>query len=243
MTSQTQPTSQCTTPSNDEENTDIGKYEYNVHNHDRPSPVTPRKRKASTERPCSGEQDNFISSKRNRAQSSSNQNVETDIDKVWAQMKAERPNLIQAGVSRSLSTDLHSEMVQFLGTPTAHPKPLSLQSLPKLAELEAKAAQSERNSDSEKNDPKSSLSGLKQILSHVRANNNVNSFAPTRSGKMSMLDGSRKSWHQFKKDNVITDELDGYKKDKRRYTDRAAFLARTELREWQFEQSNRKSRR
>lgn len=51
-----------------------------------------------------------------------------------------------------------------------------------------------------------------------------------------VLEQTRSNWSQFKKVKDIDQELDNYKKDKNRYTDRLAFLARSDIREWEAEQ-------
>lgn len=238
-------TTERTTPNNyDDENTDGCKCEQKAQNRDRSVSNTPRKRRASTDQSLTEEEtNNSHPPKKCRVKSSSVEEDEADIDKVWAQMKGEQFKPIQREPIKSVSADTILEKIQFPATSAASPKSVSLRSIPKLAELEAKAAEAEKSSRPEMIDRKTSTSGLEQILSHVRASNNTGSFGSAGFGKSSMLDTSRESWHQFKKDDIIKEELDDYKKGKKRYTDRAAFLARADLREWQFEQRGRKSRR
>lgn len=244
MKSPSQVASRSTTPDNSGgENTDSSKCEQKVQNDDRSTQNTPRKRRASTDKYLEEDSSDSRLPKKNRVQSSSSGEDEMDIDKVWAQMKGEQPSFIKKEPLRSMSTEALLEKIQLPSTSAASPKSVSLRSIPKLAELEAKAAEAEKTSKTESVSRKASTSGLEQILSQVRASNNNTSFGSTVVGKSSMLDTSRESWHQFKKDDIIREELDGYKKGRKRYTDRAAFLARTDLREWQFEQSGRKSRR
>lgn len=234
-----------TTPNNyDDENTSNCTSEQKVQNGGHSELNTPRKRRTSTDYCRTGEESNISHPpKKYRVKSSNAEEDEADIDKVWAQMKGEQSEPIQVEPEENMSADAILKKIQFPTTSAASPKSVSLRSIPKLAELEAKAAEAEKSSRPEKIDRKASTSGLEQILSHVRASNNVGSFGSAAFGKSSMLDTSRESWHQFKKDDDIKEELDGYKKGKKRYTDRAAFLARADLREWQFEQRGRKSRR
>lgn len=59
----------------------------------------------------------------------------------------------------------------------------------------------------------------------------------------SVLARTREAWGEFKEgDAEVTEELDAYKKDKNRYTDKVAFLERTDRREWEADMA-RKSRR
>lgn len=59
----------------------------------------------------------------------------------------------------------------------------------------------------------------------------------------SVMERSRKAWNDVKgKDEEIADELDAYKKDKNRYTDRVAFLERTDRREWEVDLSRKRGR-
>lgn len=76
------------------------------------------------------------------------------------------------------------------------------------------------------------VTGLDNVLNLVRDSSNG-----------TVLDGSRQSWSTFKGDDDVREELNVYKKDKGRYTDKVAFLARTDVREWEFEQRGRKLRR
>lgn len=57
------------------------------------------------------------------------------------------------------------------------------------------------------------------------------------------LDRTKENWREFKKgDADVTEELEAYKKDKNRYTDKVAFLDRSSQREWEVEQAGKKTR-
>lgn len=60
-----------------------------------------------------------------------------------------------------------------------------------------------------------------------------------------VLDRTRDAWKEFKEeaDGDVVDELEVYKKDKNRYTDKVAFLQRTDVREWEVEQEKKRTRR
>lgn len=65
-----------------------------------------------------------------------------------------------------------------------------------------------------------------------------------RGNKVStMIDGTRDKWTDFKNKDEVKDELETYKKGKQRYTDRMAFLARSNVREWEFEQKSKRKQR
>jgi hypothetical protein len=58
-----------------------------------------------------------------------------------------------------------------------------------------------------------------------------------------VLDRTREAWAGFKDaDGDVKDELDAYKKDKNRYTDKVAFLERTDRREWEADMARKKRR-
>lgn len=80
--------------------------------------------------------------------------------------------------------------------------------------------------------PEQELSGLHAVLNLVRGKKSA-----------TVLDGTRQKWTEFKKDEQIREELETYKKGKNRYTDRMEFLARSDVREWQYEQRGKRKRR
>lgn len=58
-----------------------------------------------------------------------------------------------------------------------------------------------------------------------------------------VLDKTREAWKEFKdRDEAVNEELDAYKKDKNRYTDKVAFLERTDRREWEADMARKKTR-
>lgn len=59
----------------------------------------------------------------------------------------------------------------------------------------------------------------------------------------STLDRTKAHWREFKQsDAEVKEELNAYKKDKGRYTERVRFLERTTHREWEKEQATKKSK-
>lgn len=59
-----------------------------------------------------------------------------------------------------------------------------------------------------------------------------------------VLDKTRDAWKGFKeRDGEVANELDAYKKDKNRYTDKVAFLERTDRREWEADMARKKTKR
>ncbi|CDF77583.1 unnamed protein product [Chondrus crispus] len=62
--------------------------------------------------------------------------------------------------------------------------------------------------------------------------------------KETVLTKTKDVWSEFKgKDDKVVDELEKYKKDKNRYTDKVAFLKRSDVREWEYEQQGKRKRR
>jgi hypothetical protein len=80
--------------------------------------------------------------------------------------------------------------------------------------------------------PKVQGTGLEQVLSAIKGDKGPG-----------VLDKTRNAWSTFKRDDVeVADELEAYKKDKNRYTDKVAFLDRTELREWEADMERKRRR-
>lgn len=158
---------------------------------------------------------------------------QNSIDQLWAEMNqgvlADTP---KSSNSSPTTTDAHlSEWLR----PAATPKPAS-KPLPSLAELEAKQNREKKQqlpcrTQNVPTAPKSKT-GLEKALSLVRG---VESDT--------ILDKTRSSWSDFKTDDEIREELDHHKKDKNRYTDKVAFLERSDVREWEYERLGKKSRR
>lgn len=77
-----------------------------------------------------------------------------------------------------------------------------------------------------------SSSGLESVLQTIKENKAER-----------VIDKTRKNWAEFKdKDSDIAEELEAYKKDKNRYTDRVAFLQRTDVREWEADMARKRTR-
>lgn len=107
--------------------------------------------------------------------------------------------------------------------------------LPNLEELEAKQQEQEKVTLEVQRSAKSrsTKTGLERALSLVRG-----------IGPDSLIDKTRTKWQDYKSDVVeVKDELEHHKKDKNRYTEKVAFLERSDVREWQFEQQGKKKRR
>lgn len=199
-----------------------------------------RKREAPDESEC------YRKMKKSRESSQDAPESEVDIDQIWAQMNDIKPKdalskeMPKRGHSGSDSTTAQTSVEKSLSHNTT-----SLRLFPRLAELEAKSDQDAKQQTQEIL-PDKKRTGLEQVLTHVRATNNNNNLREKGMEGLrgsTVLNSSRSSWSQFKNDEHIREELDGYKKDRKRYTDRAAFLARTDVRQWEFEQRGRKSRR
>lgn len=74
------------------------------------------------------------------------------------------------------------------------------------------------------------MSGLEIVLSLIRGQD-----------PNTLLDRTKRAWNEYKTDAPdIRDELEEHKKDKSRYTSKVAFLERSDVREWEYEQKGRK---
>jgi Bucentaur or craniofacial development len=74
--------------------------------------------------------------------------------------------------------------------------------------------------------------GLEGLLSSIKGTKQA-----------SVLDRTRDAWSGLKaNDAEVADELDAYKKDKNRYTDKVAFLDRTDKREWEADMERKRRR-
>lgn len=150
---------------------------------------------------------------------------------MWAEMNAGvRANDTHGKEKRDVTDDLAGWLG---GAPSAAAAAAPL-ALPKLADLEAEAQRTRRQEQDSKAKVEAvgrRATGLEDVLNLVRG-----------AAQSNVLQGSRQSWQRFKKDDTVRDELDAHKKDKDRYTDRVAFLERTDVREWKFEQNGRNSK-
>jgi len=126
-----------------------------------------------------------------------------------------------------------TSLSSFLTAPASSSAPFKVK---RLDELEREVKEKERvESDlaKMKASPVVRETGLEAVLSAVRG--------PKRDG---VLDKTRDVWRDFKdKDEKVVEELETYKKDKNRYTDKVAFLQRADVREWEVEQEGKKGRR
>eukprot|EP00250_Pteridium_aquilinum_P008863 c18269_g1_i1 orf=396-1118(-) len=75
-----------------------------------------------------------------------------------------------------------------------------------------------------------SSSGVDKLLQQIEKKQKIN-----------VLDKSRKDWTEFKEEKQIEEELESYKKSGDKYTDRVAFLQRSDLREYERERDARLS--
>jgi Bucentaur or craniofacial development len=81
-----------------------------------------------------------------------------------------------------------------------------------------------------KGQKKAVMTGLEGVLGAIRGERAPN-----------VLDRTRETWAGFKEgDAEVAEELDAYKKDKNRYTDKIAFLERTDRREWEADMDRKK---
>lgn len=147
------------------------------------------------------------------------------IDALWAEMNAE------AGVKARPKADIPNVPER-----KSNKEVTSFQSggfvLPNLDDLE-KAAEAAKVAEHKEKQAKkkSNMTGLEGVLKIVRGE---------KSG--GMVENTREKWKDFKQKEGVEDELEAYKKDKSRYTDRVAFLQRSDVREWEYEQSGKKGR-
>lgn len=112
-------------------------------------------------------------------------------------------------------------------------KPFKVKRLDQLEREAKERERAEREAGDVKVEKKSRQTGLEAVLDIVRG--------PKKDGA---LDKTREVWSEFKeKDEEVENELESYKKDKDRYTDKVAFLERTDVREWEYEQSGKRKRR
>lgn len=121
----------------------------------------------------------------------------------------------------------------WLAGPTSlPPKASAARKLPRLDDLE-KTRKAEDEADEIKPAKKQKVgTGLEAVLSKAKGEAGPNT-----------LEKTKEAWKDFKKDDQeVTDELETYKKDKNRYTDKVAFLDRSNKREWEVEQAGKKQR-
>lgn len=158
--------------------------------------------------------------------SQSNVKQKQNIDQIWEEMKA---GSLATKCSRPKPTSQkYDHLSEWL---SAEPSKPNFSVLPRLADLEDQAAVHTHKIRERQSAPKTQT-GLEDALAIVRGGNNS-----------TVLDNTRQSWQHYKKDQLVREELDTYKKDKGRYTDKVAFLERSDIREWEYEQQGRKSRR
>lgn len=111
-------------------------------------------------------------------------------------------------------------------------KPLKVKLLGDLeGEVKEKERIEERRKTLEEKRPRHT--GLEAVLNAVKG-----------AKKEGVLTETREVWDDFKsKDEEVEAELEAYKKDKGRYTDRVAFLEKSDVRQWEYEQANKRTRR
>lgn len=167
------------------------------------------------------------SSKRKRTVSPS---ASVDMDALWAEMSAGSTYIRPGGYSSPSASD--ATLSAWLSAPGPKRSSSGLPAMPRLADLEAAAAAATRAAENAA-PRRAGRTGLEKVLGGLRGTKPA-----------SVMTGSRMAWDSFKgADDLVKDELDVYKKDRTRYTDRVAFLARSDVREWEFEQRGKKSRR
>lgn len=168
-------------------------------------------------------------------------NKKNSIDDIWAQMNAGmKATSAQKPVASQKQAD-DMGLTGWLGT-SATPKPTEVKQthgfkVRRLEDLEADAAaeaeaQRKDASSNAQSQAKRPRSGLEDVLDIVRGG-----------PKSQVMHATREKWTEYKKDEAVDDELETYKRGKDRYTDKVAFLARSDVREWEFEQKGRKGRR
>ena len=148
-----------------------------------------------------------------------------------------KPSVGSSGSSsqKRKSDDGTSGLGAWLNTPA--PQKTQAHSVPRLEEVEKKVdeeKEAEAKAEAEDQPAKKQKlgTGLEAILNAAKGGNAPNT-----------LDKSKESWTEYKKEEKdVAEELDSYKKDKNRYTDKVAFLERSNIREWEYEQSGKKRR-
>ncbi|CAN8068800.1 unnamed protein product [Agarophyton chilense] len=145
------------------------------------------------------------------------------IDDIWAEMNSKTPPKPQ----KNASADNHVISSWFQKPVPKSSKPFKVRMLQDL-----ETEQTKQNPTETPPETQIPGTGLEAVLDLVRGKKQT-----------TVLDGTRKQWSQFKKDEDVKEELESYKKGKERYTGRMAFLARSDVREWEFEQSGKRKRR
>mmetsp|Transcript_8988 Transcript_8988/g.18134 ORF Transcript_8988/g.18134 Transcript_8988/m.18134 type:complete len:272 (-) Transcript_8988:225-1040(-) len=170
------------------------------------------------------------------------------VDALWREMKAgargskvagleHRSNAKKARVVDPLATWLNSSSVKQSeggkGDLQREPGPASEVPIESDSKVDSaqKAAKPTDELDSTKTKTRmgpSNSGNLGELLSSLKGK------------KQSVFAKSREDWVSFKKDACVEEELEAHKKDKDRYTEKMAFLQRSEWREWAFEQRSKR---
>lgn len=155
----------------------------------------------------------------------------SEIDDIWAEMN--RP--AKAGIVEKESVKDDAALMGWLGGSSVRKesKPFKVKLLGDLEEeiKEEERIEQEKRRVLEERQPR--YTGLEAVLNAVKG-----------AKKEGVLTKTREVWNDFKsKDEEVEAELEAYKKDKDRYTGRVAFLAKSDVRQWEYEQANKRTRR
>lgn len=161
-----------------------------------------------------------------------NKKASSAIDDIWAEMKATS----RKGPAKPKPPATDPSLMGWLSQPSQKPatsRPFKVKLLGEL-EQEAKERKSQEAAKMPGNRATAAeTTGLEAALNIVRGPK-----------KDSVLSKTKEVWQDFKdKDEEVVDELEKYKKDKNRYTDKVAFLERSDVREWEYEQQSKRRRR
>lgn len=153
------------------------------------------------------------------------------IDDIWAEMNASTKKAPPKPQAAATDPGLMGWLSQPAQKPVAA-RPFKVKLLGELeAEAKARNVQEAATSVDKASAPRAT--GLEAALSIVRG--------PKKDG---VLTKTKEVWSDFKgKDEEVEDELEKYKKDKNRYTDKVAFLERSDVRQWEYEQESKRRRR
>lgn len=134
-------------------------------------------------------------------------------------------------MDRALTGWLHSGSLRDRVGPSAAGSGLA-SSCPISAPEEPRSPTSRESALPQSNQPHRRATGLENVLQALKGGKGER-----------VIDKTRESWTSFKeRDAEVAQELEAYKKDKNRYTDKVAFLDRTDVREWEADMARKRKR-
>lgn len=189
---------------------------------------------AAEEKPKAKEVDIQVQVKKqggNAANASKSKREGDPIDALWDAM---RRGLTKTKVEKK-KPRISGSLQQWLGSGTnMAPKGANSVKIRRLVDLEEEnRARAAAEREEKQMRRKRRETGLEGILRRVKGEKNGG-----------MLEKSKEVWTEFKEgDEKVEQELEKYKKDKDRYTDRIAFLERADRKEWEWEQTGKRTPR